>query len=187
MWLAAVAAPGPNFLVVTRIALLRGRGAALTAVGGIVLGTTIWGLAGLFGVKSLFAAAPMLYRVLQLAGAWWLIVVGVRAIRGSFAQPALPAVAGTAGWRQGLVTSLSNPKSALLVASLFTALLPPDAALSTGLIAVAEMAVISLAWYAGLSLLVSTAAVAAMFTRLGPWIDRVAGAIFIAFALSVIF
>jgi threonine/homoserine/homoserine lactone efflux protein len=186
MWLVAVAIPGPNFLTVSRLAVLRGRPAAMASVGGIALGTACWGLAGLFGVQALFVAAPMLYGALQLFGAAWLIVVGVRAISGSF-QPTRPRpqASGTAWW-MGLATSLSNPKSALLVGSLFTALLAPGTPIATGLAAVAEMILISFTWYAGLSLLISTPAIAAGFGRAERWIDRLAGGIFIAFGLHIV-
>jgi threonine/homoserine/homoserine lactone efflux protein len=80
------------------------------------------------------------------------------------------------------MTSLSNPKSALLVASLFAAALPPGAPLATGLVTVAEMVAISLAWYGLIACLISAPPVAALFRRARRWIDRAAGAIFLAFA-----
>ncbi len=185
MWLVAVAIPGPNFLVVTRMAALRGRRPALAAVGGLTLGSACWGLAGLFGVQALFVAAPILYGALQLLGAVWLVVVGVRAIFGSFQPTAARAMPVGAAWRLGLATSLSNPKSALLVASLFTTLLAPGTPLSTGLVAVAEMVAISLAWYLGLGLLVSTPKIAAGLGPAGRWVDRLAGGVFILFGLRI--
>jgi threonine/homoserine/homoserine lactone efflux protein len=186
MWLVAVAIPGPNFLVVTRLAVLRGRGEALAAVGGIGFGTLCWGLAGLFGVQALFLAAPLLYGGLQMAGAAWLVIVGIRAIAGSFRPQAVPSVASGAAVRLGLVTSLSNPKSALLVGSLFTALLAPGTPVATGLVAVAEMVAISVGWYAALSVLVSAAPVARAMGQMGHWVDRLAGGIFIVFGLRLL-
>ncbi len=182
MWLVAVVIPGPNFFAVARMAALRSRREAMVTVSALGLGSTAWALAGLFGIQALFALAPWLYSGLKLAGGAYLCWIGGRIIRGSFR----PAGEGTtadqgAAFRVGLLTSLSNPKSALLVASLFTAVLPPGAPLSVGLVTVAEMVAISLLWYGLLAMVISAPPVASLFRRLRRWIDRGAGTIFIAF------
>lgn len=188
MWLVAVAIPGPNFFVVARVAAARSRGEALMAVAAIGIGSLCWGLAGFFGVHALFALAPWFYGGLKLLGAGYLAYIGARIIIGS-TGPAAPPRGGAAGaaFRLGLMTSLSNPKSALLVASLFTAALPPDAPLSAGLWTVAEMVAISLSWYAALACVISTRVVSGLFHRFRRWIDRFAGAIFIAFGARLAF
>ncbi|MDE2199210.1 MAG: LysE family transporter [Rhodospirillales bacterium] len=183
MWLIAVAIPGPNAFAVARMATRRGRGEALAAVGGIGLGSLGWGLAGFFGIHALFALAPLLYGTLRLAGAAYLVLLGLRVLAAS--TRAMPAQAGGPAFgpafRVGLVTSLSNPKSTLLVGSLFAALLPGRAPLGLGLEVVGEMVAISLAWYSALACLLSAAPVALAFARAGRWIDRLAGAVFIGF------
>ena len=182
LWLVAVVIPGPNFFVVARMAALRSRREALVTVAALGLGSTAWGLAGFFGVHALFAIAPWFYGALKLAGASYLMFIGARIVLGSF-RPASEDTgqAQGAAFRLGLLTSLSNPKSALLVGSLFTAVMPPDAPLSVGLVTVAEMVAISLLWYATLACVISAAPVAALFRRLRKWIDRGAGLIFIGF------
>ena len=182
MWLVAVAIPGPNFFVVARMAAARSRREALAAVAAIGIGSLCWGLAGFFGVHALFALAPWFYGGLKLLGACYLAYIGIRIIAGTFRpEVAMPSAASGAAFRLGLITSLSNPKSALLVASLFTAALPPDAPLAVGLWTVAEMVAISLGWYAMLACVISTPLVAGLFRRFRAWIDRCAGTIFIAF------
>ena len=185
LWTVAVVTPGPNALLVTRLAVVRGRGAGLAAVTGIALGTLAWSLSGFFGVHALFLFAPLLYHALMLAGAAWLLWVGFRLIRGSF-QP-LPPHHATAvpAFRAGLLTCLSNPKSMLLVGSLFAAVMPHGAPLPVGLAAVAEMVAISLAWYGAVVLLLTMPRAAAVYARAGRWLDRAAGAIFIGFGLAV--
>lgn len=187
IWGLAVVTPGPNFLVAARVAAVRSRAEGLGVVAGIGLDTTVWGLAGFFGVHAMFAFAPWLYEALTLAGAAYLVVMGARIIRGSFAPAAAPArqAAGPA-FRLGLLTSLSNPKSALFVASLFAGVMPLGAPLSDGLAAVAEMVAISLAWYAAVVLLLTTRRAAAAFARAARWIDRAAGAVFVGFGLALI-
>lgn len=187
IWGVAVVTPGPNFLVTARVAAVRSRAEGLGVVAGIGLGTTVWGLAGFFGVHAMFAFVPWLYEALTLAGAVYLVVIGARIIRGSFAPEAAEQrrAAGPA-FRLGLLTSLSNPKSALFVASLFAGVMPLGAPLGDGLVAVAEMVVISVAWYAAVVLLLTTRRAAAAFGRASRWIDRAAGAVFVAFGVALI-
>jgi threonine/homoserine/homoserine lactone efflux protein len=191
LWMVAVATPGPNALLVARLAVVRGRGAGLAAVGGIGLGTLAWSLSGFFGVHLLFLAAPLLYRGLMIAGALWLVWLGVRLLAGSFVTAGAPREAAGAtfragGFRAGLLTSLSNPKSMLLVGSLFAAVMPHGAPWPLGLAAVAEMVAISLAWYGAVVLLLSAPRAASVYARAGRWLDRAAGAIFIGFGLAVV-
>ena len=185
LWTVAVVTPGPNALLVARLAAVRGRGAGLAAVAGIGLGTLAWSLSGFFGVQALFLFAPLLYRGLMLAGAAWLLWLGWRLIRTSV-LPARPArTAAGPAFRAGLLTCLSNPKSMLLVASLFAAVMPHGAPLPVGLATVAEMVAISLAWYGAVVLLLTTARAAAVYARAGRWLDRAAGAVFLGFGLAV--
>jgi threonine/homoserine/homoserine lactone efflux protein len=185
MWLAAVAIPGPNFFLVARIAARHGRLPALTAVAAIGAGSLCWSLAGFFGVHALFTLAPRLYMALKLAGAAYLIVLGLRILLTRHAEPQADTRTGSP-FRLGLVTSLSNPKSALLVGSLFAALMPQGAPLSVGLVTVAEMLAISLLWYGSVAYLVSTGPITAAYTAARRWIDRLAGAIFIGFGAKLI-
>ncbi len=188
LWLVAVIIPGPNFFAVARVAAAQSRRAALLTTAAIGIGSTCWGLAGLFGVHALFALAPWLYAGLKLLGAAYLAYVGFRILAGSFRPaPTTARESPGAAFRFGLITSLSNPKSALLVAALFTATLPPDAPLAVGLLTVAEMVAISLAWYGTLACAISARPVAALFRRFRAWIDRAAGIIFVGFSARLAF
>ncbi len=188
IWTVAVVTPGPNFLAAARIAAGRDRRAGLAAVAGIGAGTLLWGLAGCFGVKAMFALAPWLFAALKLAGAGYLVVMGVRIIAASFRHVIAPtrvASQRTALWL-GFLTSISNPKSALFVAALFAAVMPAEAPLADGLFAAGEMVAISVCWYALVVVLLSTRAASAAYLRARRWIDRASGAIFMMFGLRLL-
>jgi threonine efflux protein len=186
MWLVAVAIPGPNFFTVARIAALHGRSAALGGVAGLGLGSLCWGLAGLFGLHAMFLLAPVLYGALKLVGAMYLMVLGGRILAASFRPASTPRDTVGPAFRAGLLTSLSNPKSALLVASLFAALLPAGAPVSFGLVMVGEMLVISVGWYAVLACAIGSRPVAAAYARARRWLDRLAGVVFIGFGARLV-
>ncbi len=53
IWLAAVVSPGPNFLVVSRLALSRSRRSAIGATLGITVGSLIYAALTMFGLSVL--------------------------------------------------------------------------------------------------------------------------------------
>jgi threonine efflux protein len=185
IWGLAVVTPGPNFLVTARVAGAGGRPAGFAAVAGIGIGTMLWGLSGFFGVQALFALAPFLWRALMLLGAGFLVLTGLRLLRGGSARPG-PAQASGPALRLGLLTSLSNPKSALFVGSLFATLMPLGASVGTGLASVATMVAISLAWYGVVAGVLASRPAAALYRRCAAWIDRLAGAVFIGFGAKIL-
>jgi threonine/homoserine/homoserine lactone efflux protein len=188
IWTVAVVTPGPNFLAAARIAAARDRRAGFAAVGGIGVGTVCWGLAGAFGLHVLFAVVPWLFGALKLIGAAYLLYIGARIIAGSFGPgepPPGPVALGPA-FRAGLLTSVSNPKSALFVASLFATVMPQGAPLAASAMVIAEMVAISVLWYTLVVTLLTTSRAAAAYVRLRRWLDRMAGAVFMAFGARLI-
>jgi len=120
--------PGPDTVVVARNTLRHGRGSGLATAVGSASGLLCWGLAAGLGVAGVLAASAAAFAVLKLAGAAYLVYLGLKSIRhagrgalgdagGEQRQP--PLRFGAAA-RQGLLTNLLNPKAALF----FTALLP---------------------------------------------------------------
>lgn len=194
LWLVSAVTPGPNSVLVLRVSVVRSRDAGLRAVAGIGLGTCIWGLSGFFGVHALFLAAPLLYWVFRVCGGLYLIYFGLRLLWKSCRPEEAMAVGprGSASgltwgpFRLGLVTSLSNPNSALSVASLFAATMPSRAPVGLGLATVVTMMAISLGWYGLMACLLTTRWVGAAERRLRRTVDRIAGPIFVLFGARLV-
>jgi threonine/homoserine/homoserine lactone efflux protein len=133
---AAVAAvvivtPGPDTALTIRNTLLGGRrGGVCTAIG-VAAGQTGWTLATSAGIAALLVASRPAFTAVRLAGAAYLVYLGLRALYGALAQrdaasrigPAAPSahrLAARHAFRQGLLSNLANPK----MAAFFPALLP---------------------------------------------------------------
>src|SRR5471032_3255885 len=111
--------PGPDMILLLQTGARQGKGAALaTAVGlGVARGCHV-ALAAL-GLAALFKAAPWTFDVVRLAGAAYLLWIGVQCLRttmlpnlnGSDATLAKPRWRASA--RRGLLTNLLNPKALL--------------------------------------------------------------------------
>lgn len=155
LWIVVTIMPGLDFLLVTRLAILQGRMAALRAALGIAVGVGLWGLAGFFGIRALFVAAPWLYLVLKIGGGLYLFVLGVRLFVGSWKKqsedtmPSAPNMETVKGFRMGLLTNLANPKVPVFVTSLFAASLPQQASMGLGLSCVVMMFGMAIGWYTG--------------------------------------
>ena len=151
-------APGPDMALVTATSLARGRRAAFRTSLGISTGTVIWATLSGFGVAALLQASAEAFTVVRLAGAAYLCLLGVRAIRDAFTHEVEPAVAAEASdralrfgrpFRQGLLTNLLNPKVGLFYTTLVPQIVDPGdpiAVVSVG-VGVAH-ATIGLAWLA---------------------------------------
>ncbi|MDI1345684.1 MAG: LysE family transporter [Pseudolabrys sp.] len=175
--------PGPNTVVVTYFSARASRQAGLKAVAGIVLGSAIWVMLSMMGVGVLLLEAGTVYRLLRLLGAAYLVYVGLRMLMagiGSIAD-ARPAQASRSPLLAGLLTTLSNPKSAVF----FVLLVPAHAPLWFYGAVVLLIVVQSALWYAIVALALSTAFARRHYIRLAGWLDRIAGVIMISLGLKL--
>ncbi len=125
-----VISPGPSFIFVARNAVARSRLHGMVTALGTGAGAAIFSIMAMLGLQKVLTAVPELFIGLKVAGGLYLLWLGYKIFRGS-AQPMDFSASGMAGnrsllktFRDGLYTQLSNPKTALVFASIFTALLP---------------------------------------------------------------
>ena len=185
---AGVMSPGPNFVAVTHRAVTASRAEALALVMGIVCVNTLWASAALFGLGLVFALFPWFFWSVKLAGAAYLVWFGVGLIR----QAGKPLAEKTASrprasfwraFRDGVVTNLSNPKSMVFYASVFSAAVPANTRPATLAAMVLMVAVIAALWYGGVALALSSGRVAALYRKGKPFIERGCGAFLVFFGL----
>jgi threonine/homoserine/homoserine lactone efflux protein len=122
--LILIAIPGPSVVFVIGRALAYGRGVALASVVGNSLGLlTIVFLVAL-GLGVVVEESIVVFQVLKLAGAAYLVYLGVEAVRHrkEFLRPDQgPTSSRTMTWRrairQGYVVGVSNPKAYMILAA----------------------------------------------------------------------
>lgn len=123
--------PGPDMLLVVRNGLRGGARAAWYTGLGCSGGLTVWGLVSMGGLAALLAASSRAFDAVRLAGAAYLLVLGLGALRsalrpaggsqltpGAGVTPAASSAGAVVWFRQGLVSNLLNPKIALIFLSL---------------------------------------------------------------------
>lgn len=117
--------PGPSVLFAIGRALSLGRVGGLLGVAGNAAGGLVAVTAVAFGIGIVIAQSAVLFTVVKIVGAAYIIYLGVQAIRHRTqrADAATAAVAPTRKWRlllQGFLVGVSNPKTIVF----FLAVLP---------------------------------------------------------------
>jgi threonine/homoserine/homoserine lactone efflux protein len=117
--------PGPAMMYAAARTLAGGRSAGLMASLGIHLGCYVHVAAAAAGLSMLFHAVPALYLAVKVAGAVYLIWLGVGAFRAAGASSGelpldLPRKSGRRAFAESIAVEVLNPKTALF----FLAFLP---------------------------------------------------------------
>lgn len=191
VWGVAVVTPGPNFFITVRSAMAQTRQSALFTVLGITTGTAVWGISGFMGITVLFKTAPWIYCSLKFVGGCYLIYLGVKLMAAKSSNHTgdrsghLKGVSSWRNYKTGLLTNLSNPKSAAFVTSLFAATMPADVTFFVGLVSVLLMLFISTVWYTMVAFVFSLDRFKNIYQRSRNWIEKTAGTIFIGFGAKL--
>jgi threonine/homoserine/homoserine lactone efflux protein len=155
---AAIAAviPGPDTFVVLRTALAEGPRAGTWAAGGSATGNLLWGGASALGVAAVLAASATAFSGLKLAGAAYLVVIGVQALRAAARGETLASDGGERGdvspavaFRRGLASDLLNVKVGLFWTALVPQFVGADSSALLPVAMAVAMASIVFAWLTG--------------------------------------
>ncbi|HEU4656096.1 MAG TPA: LysE family translocator [Capillimicrobium sp.] len=117
--------PGPDMAIVTRSALDGGVRAAVRTTLGINAGLLAWALAAALGVAAVLAASAEAFTALKLAGAAYLVWLGIQALRRSRRLPAATPAPPCRAFRDGLVANLLNPKIGVFYATVLPQFVVP--------------------------------------------------------------
>jgi threonine/homoserine/homoserine lactone efflux protein len=180
--------PGAGTAMVVRSALRGGWRAALLTIAGNSVGVVLWALLSVLGISALVAASEAAFLLLKLTGAVVLVWLGAQSLlraRRAESAPVAPAPRRRA-FRDGLLTSLTNPKLAVFFVALFPQFVEDRAAvLPTTLLMATLIVTFDFAWYTGLAVLVSRAKRELMRARVARWMERTTGAVLIALGARV--
>lgn len=187
--LLAAISPGPNFVVVTEAAVRHTRRYALAVVFGVMTANLVWCSAVVFGLAALFGIVPALYGVIKFLGGIYLIYLGVRLWRhagapmkaGAALKPSLLAAYG-----RGLLTNLTNPKSAVYSGSIFTLFTGPTTPAWVRVTAVGIVLADTLLWYGSVAAFFSTTAVQRRYSAIRRPLDRAAGVVMMGFGSRLV-
>jgi threonine/homoserine/homoserine lactone efflux protein len=171
--------PGPSFVLVARTSVARSRADGLAMALAMGVGGVAYSVLALAGVHVVLLAAPFLYGVLKVAGGAYLVYLAWGLWQNAATPISLEKTGQTSArsFGLGLLTWFSNPKAAVVYASIFVSLLPKEMPLWAMLVLPVLIFCIEAGWYAIVALALSAPAPAAAYLRWKRWIDRTAGGV----------
>lgn len=186
--------PGPSFIMVARTSVAVSRRDGLAAAVGMGVGGVLFSAIALLGLISILTAIPLLHLGLKVLGGTYLIYLGYRIWRGARQPLVLENTPlqdrSTQPWRSfvlGLATQVSNPKTAVVYASIFASLLPSKVPPFVLVALPIMIFAIETIWYSMVALVLSAPSPRAHYLASKAWLDRAAGAIMSLLGLKLIF
>jgi threonine/homoserine/homoserine lactone efflux protein len=187
--IVVIVTPGPDTALTIRNTLAGGRRSGIATALGVATGQATWTVAASLGLAALIAASEPAFHALKLAGAAYLVFLGLSAVRSALSRH-IPAAAEVRRARleprraglQGLLSNLGNPKMAVF----FTSLLPQFASSFTALLALGLLfASMTLAWLSFYAVMVYRAQRWLTRGTVRRALDAVAGTVLVAFGVRL--
>jgi threonine/homoserine/homoserine lactone efflux protein len=125
--------PGPDMILLLQTGASRGRIHALAAGLGLAIARAIHVVLAGLGLAALLRTAPLLFEIIRIGGAAYLVWLGIGILRAPSLVPAGAAEAGkdlrspylSSAWK-GLLTNLLNPKALLFCSVLLPLFIRPE-------------------------------------------------------------
>ncbi len=138
-----IVSPGQDTALTIRNALAGGQSGGIATAFGVAVGQAVWAMATSIGVVAALAAYEPVFEAIKLAGAGYLIYLGLHSLYAAFRGSPSPAKANCptngsgmpsrTAFTQGVISNLGNPKMAVFFASLLPQFVPPGAPQFAGL------------------------------------------------------
>ncbi|MBY8074053.1 LysE family translocator [Vibrio fluvialis] len=184
--------PGPSFIFVARRAISLSRLHGIFTALGMGTGALILSVAALLGLQTIFSLMPVSYLIFKIAGGCYLLFLAFGIVRS--ARVPLQTIDVTRcqdiplfrSYLLGLGTQLSNPKTAIVFASVFTTLLPQNIP-TYFYIAVPICTFLSNAgWYLIVALVLSASRPRQAYLKFKKFIDYLSGSVMVGLGLKLI-
>ena len=125
--------PGPAMIYATAQTMAGGKRSGWLAALGIHIGGYVHVLAAALGLAMLFEVVPSLYLALKIAGAIYLIWMGLKLVFKKVLLENKPSVASQRAFWESIVVEVLNPKTAIFFVAFLPQFTDPSAGLSIGL------------------------------------------------------
>lgn len=182
--------PGADMALITRQVLVGGTGLAQKTIFGNLTGVLVHGVALAAGLSALLVASATAYTAVKLAGAAYLVYLGVQALLASrrphAEAPPAALAAPRRAYLQGLISTVLNPKPALFFLTFVPQFVDRDGAVLPQTLTLASIhVVVGLIWLSIYARLVDRVRDVLAAPRAKAWLERTTGAVLIALGLRV--
>ncbi len=189
----AIVVPGADTAMVMRQAIIQGRKAAILTSFGIGTSLMFHLTYTILGLGLIISQSIMVFNIIKWAGAAYLIYLGIQSLRAG--RVSLNDVAAADGKHRdqtslraftlGFLANALNPKPVIFFLSIFSAVVSHETPAAVKFVYGLVMASCLIAWFMAVSVFLTAPKMQAAFERASKWINRVSGAVFIAFGLKL--
>lgn len=187
----AMISPGPDFMIVSSIALTRGRIEGIKAAAGVATVIIFYTLLSLTGLSALFARYFWLAVAIKICGGLYLTYLGFLMWKSSLKKEKEETVSVKISKRRSayltaVLTGLTNPKSIAFFASIFALALTPETHLATKAVIAVAVPLMALLWFSFVAFGLSKEKIRLRYQRMRKTIDRLTGTVLAFFGLKLV-
>ncbi|RFS35980.1 LysE family translocator [Acinetobacter sp. SWAC5] len=184
--------PGPTSIYVAKNSIAISRQHGLFTALGTGLGAAIFALLAVLGLQAFLLAVPSAYLALKICGGLYLLWMAFKIIKHAkepidAGQDVTAQMSLRRAFTTGLITQLSNPKIAIVLASIFTALLPKEIPTYFYFVLPLLCFFIDAGWCSLVAVALSAEKPRRIYLKFKAGFDRAAGAIMTVLGLKLIF
>ena len=183
--------PGPSFILVAKTAVSKPFSEGIGVSIGLSIGAVFFTLLAIFGLYALFETVPFLYGIFKLFGGVYLLYLAYKIWKhsGESLSMDMKLEKSSKGFFKamlfGFITQISNPKTAIIIGSIFAALLPKELPAYSELLLCLIAFSIDAIWYSMVVVLLSTKKSQKIYLQFKKYIDRVAGTLLATLGIKI--
>lgn len=190
-----IMSPGPNGVLIARTVPTSGRAAGFANIAGFVVAFFVHGSFAIFGLSVLLLQSAHLFTAVKLAGAAYLVWIGLKALRDAWrglpaalvaVEPAKRRRTLLKAFGEGFLTNALNPKVAMFYVAAFPQFMPHGGVSPySAYLLVAVHGCLNVAWFGPIVLLFDRLSAVARGGRVQRWIKALTGMVFVGFGIKL--
>lgn len=186
----AMMSPGPDMMLIIKHSCARERWPAVACIAGIGCGLSVHIGFAILGLAAVISTSANLYSVMKLAGAGYLVYIGVKSLL-SKEQLLLDETGKTAAekratpFRDGFFSNVLNPKVTIFILAVFTQVIGPETSIVDKVLYGFFIEVEAFFVWNVFAALVRTKLVLGLIQRFKLVIDRTVGVVLIGFGIAL--
>ena len=188
--------PGPDMALVTRQVLAYGQRVARATIAGNILGLVVHTSVVAAGLSAVLLTSARIFDIVKLLGAAYLIYLGLTTLRHTrssapIAEAATPdrvAKTRAVAFRQGLLSTVLNPKPGLFFATYLPQFVNPHGNVALQVLALGGFhCLVGIVWLTTYANLVGRLHMVLSRERVRRWLERATGVVLISFGFRIAF
>lgn len=191
--MAAVASPGPDFIMVVKNSLSYSRKTGVYTALGIGSGIIIHILYTFLGIGLLIKESPSIFNGIKYLGAAYIIYLGIMSFRAESSQNKVIVasegkdISPFKAYRIGFITNALNVKASMFFLGLFTTMITPETSTNVLLILAVLIVVQTTLWFILVSYFFTQAAIQKKYYTYEGFINKCFGVLLILLAVKILF